>query len=75
MSEYKKVLLTERLSKKVLPLSKVIERANCMFDFRERNGEDCSVYKNYVIAGADIIVRDLLSPNEYDEWANEINQQ
>ena len=55
----------------ILKLSEVITRANSMFSFQERNGVDCSYQKELVIAGADMIAREILSPSDYDEWINE----
>ena len=55
----------------MLKLSEVITRANSMFSFQERNGVECPYQKELVIAGADMIAMEILSPSDYDEWINE----
>lgn len=60
------------MTKEVLKLSEIVDRANYMVDFWEKNGRDMSAQKHYIIAGAEMVVRDLLSPEEYDNWCKEV---
>lgn len=55
----------------MLKLSEYIRQINYIYGFRERNGEDCSILKDNIIIGVDMVVRSILNTNEYDLWVNE----
>ena len=63
--------LEEHFKIKILSLKGIAQRAEGMTDFLHRNGTDMSYIRNMIVAGAEMVVREALSPNRFDEWLKE----